>query len=233
MQELLIFRINDSKDLDVYYKDRDMKDFVNVAKIKYTTFKIHQPGISAGSEPTLLNTNVIEFIIYNELPRFQDVRPELARFLQFLYNTPDEPRSVTIKDFMKKYIDYEDLSIWDSHIIEFDKNLYKAKMYFEYIFNVNKTVINFCYDNGTVLKTELVSDTLDNFKNSKYEFNGDNLIKFIETFKLLIDVNKVLKVFACTNLYVKEIIRSKLLESVSTTIIKNEMISFYDIKLEE
>lgn len=233
MHELLIFRINEDRNLEVYYKDRDMKDFVNVAKIEYATFKIHQPGISAGIEPTVLNTNVIEFIIYNELPRFQDVRPELARFLQCLYNNPDDARSVSITDFMKKYTDYEDLSVWDSHIIEFDKNLYKAKMYFEYIFNVNKTVVNFCYENGKVVKTELVSDTLENFKNSKYEFNGDNLVKFIETFKLLIDVNKVLKVFARTNLFVKDMMKSKLLESISTTIIKNEMISFYDIKLEE
>ena len=35
MKELLIFRVNDSDRIEVLYKDRDMKDFVNVCITKY------------------------------------------------------------------------------------------------------------------------------------------------------------------------------------------------------
>lgn len=33
MNELLIFTINKNEDIEIYYKDRDMKDFINVSTI--------------------------------------------------------------------------------------------------------------------------------------------------------------------------------------------------------
>ena len=56
MQELLIFRINDSKDLDVYYKDRDMKEFVKITNVKYKSGLIKRIN-GDKSENLLLNNN--------------------------------------------------------------------------------------------------------------------------------------------------------------------------------
>ena len=231
MQELLIFRINASRDLDVYYKDRDMKDFVTITNVKYKSGLIKRLNGDI-SENLLLNNNIIEYIIHNELPRFKDVRPELAGFILFLYNNPKDARAVTINNFMKKYLEYEDIDIWDAHIIEFDKDSFKVKIYFEFILNKSETSVNICYGTNKISAVRLITCTLDNIIKETYEIDKLALNKFIDDLKLNFDASKVIKVLKRTVLYVKDMAKSDLLNSITTSIIKNENINFYDIKLD-
>lgn len=231
MQELLIFRINDSKDLDVYYKDRDMKEFVKITNVKYKSGLIKRIN-GDKSENLLLNNNIIEHIVYNELPKFKDIRPELAGFILFLYNNQDDARAVTINDFMKKYLEYEDIDVWDSHIIEFDKDLFKVKIYFEFILNKSETAVNICYGNNKISSVRLITCTLDNLIKETYAIDKLALNKFIDELKLNFDADKVIKVLKRTVLYVKDMAKSDLLNSITTSIVKNETINFYDIKLD-
>ena len=80
MNELLIFKINPSLDLDVYYKDRDMKDFVVVSHVLYETDKHLLHGDAE------INSNILEYLISNEFHRLKDVRHELCGFISFLHN---------------------------------------------------------------------------------------------------------------------------------------------------
>lgn len=227
MKELLIFRINDIRDLNVYYKDRDMKDFVNITTVNYKSGLLGRVN-GAKFDNTTLNTDIIEYIIHNELPRFEDVRPELARFILFLYHSSDDARAVTIKDFMKRYIE-NDFSVWDSHIVEFDKELFKTNIYFEFILNKTETIVNFYYNNKKS-NVNLISCTLEEFINKKYEIYELNLGIFIKELKLNISVGKVLKVLKRTITNIKNITKSELLDDISTSITKKESINFYDIK---
>ena len=80
MNELLIFKINSNLDLNVYFKDRDMKDFVNVTHVKYESEKHLLHGDAE------YNSNILEYIISNEFHRLKDVRHELCGFISFLNN---------------------------------------------------------------------------------------------------------------------------------------------------
>jgi hypothetical protein len=161
MNELLIFKINPSLDLDVYYKDRDMKDFVVVSRVKYETDKHLLHG---GAE---INSNILEYLISNEFPRLKDVRHELCGFISYLYKNEDDCRRVTLNDFMTKYRD-RTLSIGDSHILEFNKERFIAKTYFKFKFNKNKTEVVLCYENGNKINIPLIKCSLSDYVNKEY-----------------------------------------------------------------
>lgn len=161
MNELLIFKINPSLDLDVYYKDRDMKDFVVVSRVKYETDSHLLHGDAE------INSNILEYLISNEFPRLKDVRHELCGFISFLHNTEDDYRRVTLNDFMTKYRD-RTLGIGDSHILEFNKERFIAKTYFKFKFNKNKTEVILCYENGNKINIPLIKCSLSDYINKEY-----------------------------------------------------------------
>lgn len=162
MNELLIFKINPSLDLDVYYKDRDMKDFVVVSRVKYETDKLSLQGDAE------INSNILEYLISNEFPRLKDVRHELCGFISFLHNTEDDYRRVTLNDFMTKYRVNKTLGIGDSHILEFNKERFIAKTYFKFKFNKNKTEVILCYENGNKINIPLIECSLSDYVNKGY-----------------------------------------------------------------
>lgn len=161
MNELLIFKINSSLDLDVYYKDRDMKDFVIVSRVKYETDKHLLHGDAE------INSNILEYLISNEFPRLKDVRHELCGFISYLHNTEDDYRRVTLNDFMTKYRD-RTLGIGDSHILEFNKERFIAKTYFKFKFNKNKTAVILCYENIDMINIPLIECSLSDYVNKEY-----------------------------------------------------------------
>lgn len=161
MNELLIFKINPSLDLDIYYKDRDMKDFVVVSRIKYETDKLLLQGDAE------INSNILEYLISNEFPRLKDVRHELCGFISYLHNTEDDCRRVTLDDFMAKYRD-KTLGIGDSHILEFNKERFVSKTYFKFKFNKNKTEVILCYENGNKINIPLIKCSLSDYVNKEY-----------------------------------------------------------------
>ena len=161
MNELLIFKINSSLDLDVYYKDRDMKDFVVVSRVKYETDKHLLHGDAE------INSNILEYLISNEFPRLKDVRHELCGFISYLHNNEDDYRRVTLNDFMTKYRD-RTLGIGDSHILEFNKERFIAKTYFKFKFNKNKTEVVLCYENGNKINIPVIKCSLSDYVNKEY-----------------------------------------------------------------
>lgn len=161
MNELLIFKINPSLDLDVYYKDRDMKDFVVVSRVKYETDKLLLHGDAE------INSNILEYLISNEFPRLKDVRHELCGFISFLHNNENDHRRVTLDDFMTKYRD-RILGIGDSHILEFNKERFISKTYFKFKFNKNKTEVVLCYENGNNINIPLIKCSLSDYVNKEY-----------------------------------------------------------------
>jgi len=162
MNELLIFKINSSLDLDVYYKDRNMKDFVVVSCVKYETDKHLLHGDAE------INSNILEYLISNEFPRLKDVRHELCGFISFLHNTEDDYRRVTLNDFMTKYRVNKTLGIGDSHILEFNKERFIAKTYFKFKFNKNKTAVILCYENIDKINIPLIECSLSDYVNKEY-----------------------------------------------------------------
>lgn len=186
MNELLIFKINPSLDLDVYYKDRDMKDFVVVSRVKYETDKLLLHG---GAE---INSNILEYLISNEFPRLKDVRHELCGFISFLHNTEDDYRRVTLNDFMTKYRVNKTLGIGDSHILEFNKERFIAKTYFKFKFNKNKTAVILCYENIDTINIPLIECSLSNYINKKYTINSTKLQREIDSNKLNIKTESVI-----------------------------------------
>lgn len=162
MNELLIFKINPSLDLDIYYKDRDMKDFVVVSRVKYETDKLLLHGDAE------INSNVLEYLISNEFPRLKDVRHELCGFISYLYKNEDDCRHVTLDDFMSKYRVNKTLGIGDSHILEFNKERFIAKTYFKFKFNKNKTEVVLCYENGNKINIPLIKCSLSDYVNKEY-----------------------------------------------------------------
>lgn len=186
MNELLIFKINSSLDLDVYYKDRDMKDFVVVSRVKYETDKHLLHGDAE------INSNILEYLISNEFPRLKDVRHELCGFISFLYNTEDDCRRVTLDDFMTKYRVNKTLGIGDSHILEFNKERFIAKTYFKFKFNKNKTAVILCYENIDTINIPLIECNLSNYINKKYTINSTKLQRDIDSNKLNINTESVI-----------------------------------------
>lgn len=186
MNELLIFKINSSLDLDVYYKDRDMKDFVVVSRVKYETDKHLLHG---GAE---INSNILEYLISNEFPRLKDVRHELCGFISFLHNTEDDYRRVTLDDFMSKYRVNKTLGIGDSHILEFNKERFISKTYFKFKFNKNKTAVILCYENIDKINIPLIECSLSNYINKKYTINSTKLQRDIDSNKLNINTESVI-----------------------------------------
>ena len=186
MNELLIFKINSSLDLDVYYKDRDMKDFVVVSRVKYETDK---PLLHGGAE---INSNILEYLIANEFPRLKDVRHELCGFISYLHNTEDDYRRVTLNDFMEKYRVHKTLGIGDSHILEFNKERFIAKTYFKFKFNKNKTAVILCYENIDTINIPLIECSLSNYINKKYTINSTKLQREIDSNKLNINTESVI-----------------------------------------
>ena len=186
MNELLIFKINSSLDLDVYYKDRDMKDFVVVSRVKYETDKLLLQGDAE------INSNILEYLISNEFPRLKDVRHELCGFISFLHNTEDDYRRVTLDDFMAKYRVNKTLGIGDSHILEFNKERFIAKTYFKFKFNKNKTEVVLCYENGNKINIPLIECSLSNYINKKYTINSTKLQRDIDSNKLNINTESVI-----------------------------------------
>lgn len=162
MNELLIFKINPSLDLDIYYKDRDMKDFVVVSRVKYETDKLLLHGDAE------INSNILEYLISNEFPRLKDVRHELCGFISFLHNTEDDYRRVTLNDFMTKYRVNKTLGIGDSHILEFNKERFISKTYFKFKFNKNKTAVILCYENIDKINIPLIECSLSDYINKEY-----------------------------------------------------------------
>ena len=185
MNELLIFKINPSLDLDVYYKDRDMKDFVVVSRVKYETDK---PLLHGDAE---INYNILEYLISNEFSRLKDVRHELCGFISFLHNTEDDYRRVTLDDFMSKYRD-RTLGIGDSHILEFNKERFVSKTYFKFKFNKNKTAVILCYENIDTINIPLIECSLFNYVNKKYTINSTKLQRDIDSNKLNINTESVI-----------------------------------------
>lgn len=186
MNELLIFKINSSLDLDVYYKDRDMKDFVVVSRVKYETDKHLLHGDAE------INSNILEYLISNEFPRLKDVRHELCGFISFLHNTEDDYRRVTLNDFMTKYRD-RTLGIGDSHILEFNKERFISKTYFKFKFNKNKTAVILCYENIDKINIPLIECSLSNYVNKEYTaIYSAKLQRDIDDNKLNIDAASVI-----------------------------------------
>lgn len=186
MNELLIFKINSSLDLDVYYKDRDMKDFVVVSRVKYETDKLLLHGDAE------INSNILEYLISNEFPRLKDVRHELCGFISYLHNTGDDYRRVTLNDFMTKYRVNKTLGIGDSHILEFNKERFIAKTYFKFKFNKNKTAVILCYENIDTINIPLIECSLSNYINKKYTINSTKLQRDIDSNKLNINTESVI-----------------------------------------
>ena len=186
MNELLIFKINPSLDLDIYYKDRDMKDFVVVSRVKYETDKLLLQGDAE------INSNILEYLISNEFPRLKDVRHELCGFISFLHNTEDDCRRVTLNDFMTKYRVNKTLGIGDSHILEFNKERFIAKTYFKFKFNKNKTEVILCYENIDTINIPLIECSLSNYINKKYTINSTKLQRDIDSNKLNINTESVI-----------------------------------------
>lgn len=184
MNELLIFKINSSLDLDVYYKDRDMKDFVVVSRVKYETDKILLHGDAE------INSNILEYLISNEFTRLKDVRHELCGFISFLHNNENDHRRVTLNDFMAKYRD-RTLGIGDSHILEFNKEQFISKTYFKFKFNKNKTAVILCYENIDKINIPLIECSLSNYINKKYTINSTKLQRDIDNNKLNINTESV------------------------------------------
>lgn len=186
MNELLIFKINSSLDLDVYYKDRDMKDFVVVSRVKYETDKHLLHGDAE------INSNILEYLISNEFPRLKDVRHELCGFISYLYKNEDDCRRVTLNDFMTKYRD-RTLGIGDSHILEFNKERFIAKTYFKFKFNKNKTEVILCYENGNKINIPLIECSLSDYVNKEYTaIYSAKLQNDIDNNKLNIDAASVI-----------------------------------------
>lgn len=187
MNELLIFKINSSLDLDVYYKDRDMKDFVVVSHVKYETDKHLLHGDAE------INSNILEYLILNEFPRLKDVRHELCGFISFLHNTEDDYRRVTLDDFMSKYRVNKTLGIGDSHILEFNKERFIAKTYFKFKFNKNKTAVILCYENIDTINIPLIKCSLSDYINKEYPaIYSAKLQRDIDNNKLNIDAVSVI-----------------------------------------
>ena len=185
MNELLIFKISSSLDLDVYYKDRDMKDFVVVSRIKYETDKHLLHGDAE------INSNILEYLISNEFHRLKDVRHELCGFISFLHNNENDHRRVTLNDFMTKYRN-RTLGIGDSHILEFNKERFIAKTCFKFKFNKNKTAVILCYENIDKINIPLIECSLSNYINKKYTINSTKLQRDIDNNKLNIDAASVI-----------------------------------------
>lgn len=185
MNELLIFKINSSLDLDVYYKDRDMKDFVVVSRVKYETDKHLLHGDAE------INSNILEYLISNEFPRLKDVRHELCGFISFLHNNENDCRRVTLNDFMTKYRN-RTLGIGDSHILEFNKERFISKTYFKFKFNKNKTAVILCYENIDKINIPLIECSLFNYVNKKYTINSTKLQREIDSNKLNINTESVI-----------------------------------------
>lgn len=187
MNELLIFKINSSLDLDVYYKDRDMKDFVVVSRVKYETDKHLLHGDAE------INSNILEYLISNEFPRLKDVRHELCGFISFLHNNEDDCRRVTLNDFMTKYRD-RTLGIGDSHILEFNKERFISKTYFKFKFNKNKTAVILCYENIDKINIPLIECSLAEYTSNEYKIDSAKLQKTIDNNKLNIDTKAVIDI---------------------------------------
>lgn len=187
MNELLIFKINSSLDLDVYYKDRDMKDFVVVSRVKYETDKHLLHGDAE------INSNILEYLISNEFPRLKDVRHELCGFISFLHNNEDDCRRVTLNDFMTKYRD-RTLGIGDSHILEFNKERFISKTYFKFKFNKNKTAVILCYENIDKINIPLIECSLAEYTSNEYKIDSAKLQKHIDNNKLNIDTKAVIDI---------------------------------------
>ena len=188
MNELLIFKINPSLDLDVYYKDRDMKDFVVVSRIKYETDKHLLHG------DTEINSNILEYLISNEFPRLKDVRHELCGFISFLHNNANDCRRVTLNDFMEKYRVHKTLGIGDSHILEFNKEAFRSRVYFKFKFNKNKTEVILCYENIDTINIPLIECSLAEYTSNEYKIDSAKLQKNIDNNKLNIDTKAVIDI---------------------------------------
>lgn len=187
MNELLIFKINSSLDLDVYYKDRDMKDFVVVSRVKYETDKLLLHGDAE------INSNILEYLISNEFPRLKDVRHELCGFISFLHNNENDHRRVTLYDFMVKYRN-RTLGIGDSHILEFNKERFISKTYFKFKFNKNKTAVILCYENINKINIPLIECSLAEYTSNEYKIDSAKLQKHIDNNKLNIDTKAVIDI---------------------------------------
>lgn len=186
MNELLIFKINPSLDLDVYYKDRDMKDFVVVSHVLYETDKHLLHGDAE------INSNILEYLISNEFHRLKDVRHELCGFISFLHNNVNDYRRITLDDFMAKYRD-RTLGIGDSHILEFNKERFVSKTYFKFKFNKNKTAVILCYENIDKINIPLIKCSLSDYVNKEYPaIYSAKLQRDIDNNKLNIDAASVI-----------------------------------------
>lgn len=188
MNELLIFKINSSLDLDIYYKDRDMKDFVVVSRVKYETDKHLLHGDAE------INSNILEYLISNEFPRLKDVRHELCGFISYLHNNEDDYRRVTLNDFMTKYRVNKTLGIGDSHILEFNKERFISKTYFKFKFNKNKTAVILCYENIDKINIPLIECSLAEYTSNEYKIDSAKLQKHIDNNKLNIDTKAVIDI---------------------------------------
>lgn len=188
MNELLIFKINSSLDLDIYYKDRDMKDFVVVSCVKYETDKHLLHGDAE------INSNILEYLISNEFPRLKDVRHELCGFISFLHNTEDDCRRVTLDDFMAKYRVHKTLGVGDSHIIEFNKEAFRSRVYFKFNFSKTNTEVILCYENINKINIPLIECSLAEYTSNEYKIDSAKLQKNIDNNKLNIDTKAVIDI---------------------------------------
>lgn len=188
MNELLIFKINSSLDLDVYYKDRDMKDFVVVSRVKYETDKHLLQGDAE------INSNILEYLISNEFTRLKDVRHELCGFISFLHNTEDDYRRVTLNDFMTKYRVHKTLGIGDSHILEFNKEAFRSRVYLKFNFSKTNTEVILCYENINKINIPLIECSLAEYTSNEYKIDSAKLQKTIDNNKLNIDTKAVIDI---------------------------------------
>lgn len=188
MNELLIFKINSSLDLDVYYKDRDMKDFVVVSRVKYETDKHLLHGDAE------INSNILEYIISNEFHRLKDVRHELCGFISFLNNNENDYRRVTLNDFMEKYRVHKTLGIGDSHILEFNKEAFRSRVYFKFNFSKTNTEVILCYENINKINIPLIECSLAEYTSNEYKIDSAKLQKNIDNNKLNIDTKAVIDI---------------------------------------
>lgn len=188
MNELLIFKINSNLDLNVYFKDRDMKDFVNVTHVKYESEKHLLHGDAE------FNSNVLEYIISNEFHRLKDVRHELCGFISFLNNNENDYRRITLNDFMEKYRVHKTLGIGDSHILEFNKEAFRSRVYFKFNFSKTNTEVILCYENINKINIPLIECSLAEYTSNEYKIDSAKLQKHIDNNKLNIDTKAVIDI---------------------------------------
>lgn len=212
MKELLIFRVDDSNRIEVLYKDRDMKDFVNVCITKSKDLSIAEDGEIPGIE---INTNILEYIMATQYNRLEDVRPELCKFIKYLLANQEDNISKNINTFINKYLN-DKCNVGDSHIVKFDKKAFIYNAYFKFEI-INGKVYVSCYykHNDRELTCYFVNRKIDDFnKDGRLNMLERQIVyDFIKNYKLNFNATKFINEY---NKLIKEMYKYSKLSILST-----------------